>query len=226
MKTGTRLEAISAERRVMTRRRFLTTALALSGTAGVAALTAGLLGFGSAPTYQQAPIVEHPFTSTDPDSYTGPDAPPQMKPLELAIPAIGVHASLIDVALEPGTDRMIIPSPENVGHYTLAAPIGAAAGATLLAGHVNQADWSPGALWNLSKVRKGAPAYVTNHAGHRFAYKVTSSRTVTRQPLPADSYRTDGPPQLVIVTCAGTPGPDGRVLNYDQNTIITAVPAA
>lgn len=213
-----------AERRALTRRRFLTTALAVTGTAGVAALTAGLLGLGVSPTYQQAPVVEKPFTPRDPDTYTRQDTPPILGPLEIAIPSLDIRASLVDVALEPGTNKMVIPSPDKVGHYTLAAPIGAAAGSTLLAGHVNQPDWSPGALWNLSKAQKGAHAYVTDATGKQFSYKITAARTITRQPLPADTYAIDGAPQLVIVTCAGTPGPDGQVLNYDQNTIITATP--
>ncbi|MFK4299177.1 sortase (surface protein transpeptidase) [Arthrobacter sp. GAS37] len=211
-------------RRARRRRRFFIAGIVTAFLLGFSAVTAGLLGFGMPQTFQQAPVVEHPFTAADPDTHAGPETPPVMGPLEIAIPSIDVHAHIVDIGLEPGSDAMVIPSSDKVGHYTPAAPIGAAKGSTLIAGHVNFADWSPGALWNLSKAVKGAHAYITDASGKQFTYTITTARTLTRKPLPADTYATDGPPQLTIVTCAGTPGPDGKVLNYDQNTIITATP--
>lgn len=212
-------------RRQRPRHRAVIAAVVLALLAGAVTITAGALGFGAPVTYQKAPVVETPFSAADPDTSTGPETVPVLGPSELAIPSLGIHAHLVDVGLTPGSNAMVIPSAELVGHYTLAAPIGAPAGSTLLAGHVNHADWSPGALWDLSKIAKGAHVYVTNDKGTRFTYRVYAARSITRQPLPEDTYKTGGEPQLVIVTCAGTPGPDGNVLNYDQNTIVTAAPA-
>lgn len=211
-------------RRAGRRRRARLVLFLASLLVGAVAITAGVLGVGAPSTYQEAPVVETPFTATDPHTYTVPEKAPDLGPLEMAIPSLGIRASLVDVGLEPGSNAMTIPPAELVGHYDLAAPIGAAAGSTLLAGHVNHEDWSPGALWNLSKAQGGAHVYITDAAGKQFTYKINAARTITRQPLPADTYAVDGTPQLVIVTCAGKPGPDGKVLNYDQNTIITAVP--
>lgn len=219
-----RAATLRAERKRPTRLRFITAGIALIVAAGVAAIIGGLTGFGTPPTYQEAPVVAEPFTAADRDTHTVPETPPVMGPMEISIPSLGINASLVDVGLEQGTDKMQIPSPENVGHYTPAAPIGAAAGSTLLAGHVNK-GLAPGALWNLSKAQKGAHIYVTDAAGKQFTYKIVTARTIVRQPLPDDTYAIDGAPQLVVVTCAGTPGPDGKVLNYNENTIITAVPA-
>ncbi|MFE4198474.1 class F sortase [Paenarthrobacter sp. NPDC056912] len=212
-----------AQRKALTRRRFLATTLALLAGAAAAAITAGYLGVGVPPTYQQAPAVEKPFTPADPDTYTGGDTPPVLGPMEVAVPSLNIRAVLVDVGLKTGTNNIVIPSAEKVGHYTPAAPIGAATGTTLLAGHVNK-GLAPGALWNLSKAQKGALVYITDQVGKQFTYKITSSRTIMRQPLPADTYKIEGTPQLVLVTCAGTPGPDGEVLNYDQNTIVAATP--
>lgn len=211
------------ERKALTKRRLLTAGLALTGAAAAAAITAGLLGFGTPPSYLEAPSVEKPFTPNDPDTYTGDHTPPELGPMELAVPSLGIRATVTDVGLEPGTNKMIIPTPEKVGHYTPAAPIGAGTGTTLLAGHVNNGT-GPGALWNLSKAEKGTPVYITNHAGQRFTYTISASRTVTRQPLPQEAFAIEGPAQLVLVTCAGIPGSDGNVLNYTHNTIITATP--
>lgn len=223
--TATRAGHRAAERKTLTRRRFLTTSLAATATAGAAAVTAGLQGIGTPPTYLEAPVVEKPFTPADPDSttLTVQETPPVLGPMELAIPSLGIHASLVEVGLEAGTNKMVIPPPEKVGHYTPAAPIGAAEGSTILAGHVNN-GMSPGALWNLAKAQNDALVSITDQAGQQFTYKINGARTVTRRPLPEDIYRTAGDPQLVLVTCAGTPGPDGEVLNYDKNTIITAIP--
>lgn len=209
------------EQRTLTRRRFLKAGIAVTGTAAVAAVTGGILGLGTTPTYQEAPVVEKPFTAADPDTYTVTDAPAVLGPMQFAIPSIGIQAPVVHIGLIPGSNAMDIPDPEKVGHYTLAAPIGADRGSTLIAGHVNK-GWEPGALWNLSKAQKGALVYITDSTGKQHTYKVVSARTITRQPLPADTYAVDGDPQLVVVTCAGEPGPDGKVLNYDQNTIITA----
>lgn len=223
-RNGERKARSKNERRDRWKRRVKTALMVMGILSGAAAVTAGALGLGVAPTYQEAPVVEKPFAAADPDTLTAPETAPALGPSELAIPSIGIHAHLVDVGLEPGTDKMQIPAPENVGHYTPAAPIGAAAGSTLLAGHVNN-GWSPGALWNLSKAQKGAHIYITDAAGKQFVYKATTARTLLRQPLPDDTYAVDGSPQLVVVTCAGTPGPDGKVMNYTENTIITAIPA-
>ena len=232
MTASTRSTDIHAERESITRRRFINAGFTLAGAAGVAAATAGILGVGTPPTYLQAPIVEKPFTPQDPDTYTAtepdpyqPGTPQMLGPMELAIPSLNIRAALISVELEPGTNNMEIPPAENVGHYTPAAPIGAPTGSTLLAGHVNK-GMAPGALWNLSKAQKGAPIYITNHTGQQFTYTINSARTTPRQPLTEDTYRTNGTPQLVIVTCAKAPTADSDVLNFPDNTIITAAPQA
>jgi LPXTG-site transpeptidase (sortase) family protein len=222
--TATRATLARLARRARRRRRFFIAGVVVALLLGASAVTAGLLGFGMPQTFQNAPVVEHPFTPKDPDTHTGTETPPVLGPMEISIPSIDIHAHIVDIGLGPGSNAMVIPTSDKVGHYTPAAPIGATKGSTLIAGHVNFADWSPGALWNLSKVAKGAHIYITNADGKEFTYKVTSARTILRQPLPDDTYAVDGAPQLVVVTCAGKPGTDGKVLNYDQNTIITASP--
>lgn len=155
---------------------------------------------------QQAPVVETPFTPEDPDTYTGPETVPVLGPSELSIPPPEIHAHLVDVGLEGETSRMEIPSPEQVGHYTLAAPIDAAAGSTLLAGHVKN-GLSPGGLWNLSKAQGGAHVDITDQAGKQFTYK--SARPARS---PANHSRTTPTPLKGTLNSSsssapGTPDP-------------------
>ncbi|KIA73366.1 hypothetical protein ANMWB30_22930 [Arthrobacter sp. MWB30] len=180
------------------------------------------------PSYAEAPVVTQPFSATDPDSYTppadAPSAPAITTPLMISIPSLSVLAPIVETgADEKGS--LILPSSEKTTRYTGAAPIGATEGSTVIAGHVNFPDGSPGALAPIARVSKGTPVFVTDSTGIIHRYIVNSARTLTKTALPEELFAKTGSPQLVLITCGGRIEDTGHgVLGYTHNTVITAVP--
>ncbi|MDO5867082.1 MULTISPECIES: class F sortase [Paenarthrobacter] len=209
------------------RRKYIATALAgCAALAGLFSLYAGAQGLGTQPVYEEAPTVTRPFTAADSDTYTGnkavaPDLPPQT----VAIPSLRISAPITESGVD-ADGALILPSSEKTTRYMGAAPIGAPKGSTVIAGHVNFPDGSPGALEPLARAAKGAPIYITDAGGTRYTYTVTSAETLIKTALPAALFDTSGPAQLVLITCGGPIENTGNgILGYTHNTVVTAVPA-
>ncbi len=196
--------------------------LALLG--GTAAIYAGSQGLGEPPTYQQAPTVAKPFAAADPNTYTGTEPPPEMPPSTIAIPALGITAPVAESDID-ASGALVLPTSDRTTRYTGAASLGATEGSTVIAGHVNFADGSPGALEPLAKITKGTPVYVTDATGTRHEYKANTAETITKTGLPQELFAPVGPPQLVLITCGGLIDNTGSILEYTHNTVVTAAPA-
>lgn len=195
--------------------------LALLG--GTATIYVGSQGLGEPPSYQQAPTVAKPFAAADPNTYTGTTPPPEMPPFTIAIPALGINAPVTESDIDT-SGALILPTSDRTTRYTGAAALGAAEGSTVIAGHVNFADGSPGALAPLAKITKGTPVYVTDASGTRHEYKAHTAETLTKTGLPQELFTPAGPPQLVLITCGGPIDNTGSILEYTHNTVVTAAP--
>lgn len=121
---------------------------------------------------------------------------------------------------------MLLPESSKVAQYTEASPLTAKEGSTVIAGHVNFADGSPGALGTLHKIEKGAPVYATDANGKVHKYKVVALDVLKKEALPFTIFRTAGDRQLVVVTCGGGIETVNGIPVYASNLIVTAVPAA
>lgn len=204
--------------------KYLRPALAvLALLCGTAAIYAGSQGLGEPLTYQQAPTVAKPFTAADPNTYTGTTPPPEMPPSTIAIPSLGITAPVTESDIDT-SGALILPTSEKTTRYTGAAALGAAEGSTVIAGHVNFADGSPGALAPLAKIAKGTPVYLTDTTGTRHEYKANTAETLTKTGLPQELFSPAGPPQLVLITCGGPIDNTGSILEYTHNTVVTAAP--
>lgn len=204
--------------------KYLRPALAvLALLCGTAAIYAGSQGLGEPMTYQQAPTVAKPFTAADPNTYAGTTPPPEMPPSTIAIPSLGITAPVTESDIDT-SGALILPTSDKTTRYTGAAALGAAEGSTVIAGHVNFADGSPGALAPLAKITKGTPVYLTDATGTRHKYEANTAETLTKTGLPQELFSPAGPPQLVLITCGGPIDNTGSILEYTHNTVVTATP--
>lgn len=171
-----------------------------------------------------APLPEKTFTESDKDAYTPPTeaASIALAPMSLSIPSVGISTSIVSGGENNGS--MILPESSKVAIYTAAAPLTAEKGSTVIAGHVNFADGSAGALGPLHKIAKGAPVYATDAEGNVRKYKVTSMSVLNKQALPTNIFRTAGDRQLVVVTCGGGVEKVNGVYVYTHNLVVTADP--
>lgn len=151
-------------------------------------------------------------------------SPDRMGPDRLYVPSLGIYASLDGVKFSSGS--LDIPrEPWRVGRDVWSAPLGAGAGTTLLAGHVDLSG-TPGALARLSDARPGALVHVTDGAGRRSTFVTTSLQSYSKVSLPRSIFRVDGPRQLALVTCGGPVMTIDGVQHYRDNVVLTAVPAS
>jgi LPXTG-site transpeptidase (sortase) family protein len=171
-----------------------------------------------------APLPEKTFTEADKDVYTPPTdaASIALTPMSLSIPSVGIKTSIVSGGEHNGS--MILPESSKVAIYTAAAPLTAEKGSTVIAGHVNFADGSAGALGPLHKISKGAPVYATDAEGNVRKYKVTTMSVLNKQALPTEIFRTAGDRQIVIVTCGGDVEKVNGVYVYTHNLVVTADP--
>ncbi|QFZ24008.1 class F sortase [Saccharothrix syringae] len=162
-----------------------------------------------------------PTTTATPPAEPAP--PPRQQPGTVRLPQGGL-ATL--VRAEVGTDG-VLPVPEGVGEATWwGVDLGAAEGATVLAGHVN---WKgvTGPFDELWRARVGQDVTVVDTAGKSFAYRVSAVEAVRKDALPGRAVELFGPRgghRLVLVTCGGRWV--GGATGYEENQVVTATPVA
>lgn len=172
----------------------------------------------------EVPLPKETFKPTDKDTYTPPKEPVSVSPapMSLSIPSVGINTTIVSGGEKNGS--MVLPESSKVAVYTAAAPLKAEKGSTVIAGHVNFADGSDGALGPLRKVTKGAPVYATDADGTIRKYKVVAMDVLSKQALPTEIFRTAGNRQLVLVTCGGDIEKVNGVYVYTHNLVVTAEP--
>ena len=145
-------------------------------------------------------------------------------PVQVRIPAIGVDASVVPVALD---DARAVQIPEDiavVGWYALGVAPGSPVGSAVLVGHRDGRTDGRGALYDLARLAPGDRVTVTDGRGRGLDFDVVSREVVAKALLPTDDlFAIDGPARLTIITCGGAYERDNG--GYQANVIITAVPS-
>ncbi|SHH64094.1 Sortase family protein [Jatrophihabitans endophyticus] len=140
----------------------------------------------------------------------------------LRLPRLGVDARIVGVGLR-GSVMQVPGNPRVVGWWTAGAAPGAARGSAVIVGHVDYGG-ETGALAALPRARPDDRVVVTGRDGAR-RFRVVAVRTYAKtRGIPAAAFATDGPAQLVLVTCGGPFDP--RSGNYEDNVVVYAVPGA
>ena len=139
----------------------------------------------------------------------------------VSVPSLGIDAPWVSERISGGTLELP-PNVHELGIWDAGARLAAATGNVVVAGHVNYYDQGPGALAPLSQIRPGAIVYLTDGLGTSTVWVVQSLQVFKKTALPAATFRTSGPRQLVLITCGGPFDPrDG---SYLDNVVVTAIP--
>ncbi|MGY1848722.1 MULTISPECIES: class F sortase [unclassified Blastococcus] len=148
-----------------------------------------------------------------------PATPP---PLRLELPGLGVTAPVDPVGVA-GDGQMELPEDvDRVGWYRH-GPAPGADGNAVLAGHVDDREQGPGALFPLRDAEPGDELTVTDAAGQTTRWRVVSRELVQKQVLPLDTiFAREGPARLVVITCGGPFLPEYR--SYRDNVVVVAEP--
>lgn len=188
-------------------------------------------GLTTAPS-SGAPMPEQTFdlaTEDVPDPTDGPDRAQMLDRSlpdnSLFIPAIGKQGDLVSLGL---VDDGSLALPSAVDELTLwsgSAPLDAADGSVLIAGHVDDVDQGAGVLFGMHTLQPGVAVYVTGD-GVDTRWKVVSLEAVVKEALPDRVFHGPGGDRfLYLVTCGGPIVTDARGrVTYRENVIATAVP--
>ena len=124
-----------------------------------------------------------------------------------------------------GRELVVPEHPGKVGWWDGSSYVGDEYGSTVIAGHVDTLDRGIGFFFRLWNIEVGERVVLS--AGNvRQAYTITALRQVPRTDLVDDEeiFDIDGPPRLVLITCAGEFRPDRG--GYSRNLIVIARPVS
>src|SRR5688572_2844899 len=136
----------------------------------------------------------------------------------------GLHTAVVPVATV-GNELVVPEDPTKVGWWDGSSYVGDPYGSTVIAGHVDVFDRGIGFFFRLWNIKVGERV-VLSAGDVRQAYKITTVRQVPRTDLVDDAqvFDIDGPPRLVLITCAGEFRPE--LGGYSRNLIVVARPVS
>jgi sortase (surface protein transpeptidase) len=144
-------------------------------------------------------------------------------PRRLRIPSVGVDAAIVPVGVDASGSMAIPREVDAVGWYRFGPTPGDAAGAAVVAGHVDSKDQGPGALLPLREAGVGDRVTVSTADGGTVAYRIVGRETIVKKRLPVERlFARDGSPRLVLITCGGPFLPE--LSSYRDNLVVVAVP--
>ena len=178
-------------------------------------------GAGSPPTSSAATPPATPLVTARDASPAAPRTVPA--PVRISSASLGVDAPVDAVGIDPDGQMELPEDVSRVGWYRF-GPEPGAQGSAVLAGHVDDREQGPGALFRLRDAAVGDEFSVTDAAGTTTRWRVVSRELVTKQVLPVDRiFARDGAPRLTLITCGGPFLPEYR--SYRDNVVVVAEPA-
>jgi hypothetical protein len=176
-------------------------------------------GSTSSPVARPA-VPQIPIQATTPGAQRA-----SVPPVRIAVPDVGV-----DIAVEPvgvlDDGAMELPADTAMaGWYEYGPDPASAAGATILAAHVDSLVYGLGPFSRLRELAAGAPLSVTTADGAVHGYTIATVTKVPKAEIPLDTvFDRSGPPSLVLITCGGQFDHDTG--HYLDNILVTATPVA
>lgn len=161
------------------------------------------------------PVPRWPASAAADAGRGGPAVPERIR-------APGLHARLVPVAARADGALDLPEDGRSGAWWALGAPVGAAAGTVLVAGHVDTRRGGLGAFAALHALGPGTPVEVVGANGHTYRYVVTARRTYPQRSLPRELFGRGGAHRLALVTCSGSY--DEAAGGYDRNLVLYATP--
>ncbi len=129
-------------------------------------------------------------------------------PVRITIPALKIDTFVEQIG-ERADGSMATPTnPSNVAWYSYGA-IPGENGNVVMAGHLDRADGSPAAFWNLAELKTGDEVIVYDSIQTAYHYTVTDQQSYPYNKAPLDQiFGFDLVSQLNLITCRG---------NWDRN---------
>ena len=149
--------------------------------------------------------------------------PAPAEPVGIRLPGVGVDAPVLPVGVDGSGEMAVPPDVRTVGWYRFGPGPGAAAGSSVLAGHVDDREQGRGAFYRLVELAVGEPVQVQLADGTELGYRVRDVQRVAKSSLPVEElFGRDGRPRLVLITCGGEF--DRAAGRFRDNVVVFAEP--
>jgi len=138
------------------------------------------------------------------------------RPVRIAIPAIGVHARVIRLGLNPDHTLQVPRAFGDAGWWSGGAKPGAR-GPAVIVGHVDSST-GPAVFWRLRQLERGDRIAIRGANGHTTRFAVQRRATFAKAHFPTRLvYGATRRPALRLITCSGSF--DRATGHYLDNTV-------
>lgn len=163
-----------------------------------------------------------PSVPTGPEGWLRSPSGDRERGTMLSLPTIGKRSVPVR-SIRRSRSALALPRDAAlVGWWRGSAPLAAATGSSIIAGHVAAADGTPGALHSLAKLKLG-DRIVWRGAGRRQVFTVVRrSYTLRTGELPRRIWRLSGVRTLNLITCARKVTYRSGFYHYTHNLTVTA----
>ncbi|MES4887667.1 class F sortase [Streptomyces sp. NPDC096012] len=141
-------------------------------------------------------------------------------PTRIRIPAIGVNAPLMGLALTGSGSLDVPPAKEkNLAGWYEAGTMPGETGTAIVAGHVDNAD-GPAVFYDLGALKRGARIEVDRRDGSVAVFTVDAVEVYAARDFPDEKVYGAAPrPELRVITCGGG---YSRTTGYQGNVVVFA----
>ena len=177
----------------------------------------------AAPTPVAPPPVAEVDVPTVSSALDQNQTPPALVPQRIRVDSLGIDMAIESVGLAADGAMELPKDPALAAWYRFGPSPASAAGATVVAAHVDSLVYDIGPFAQLASASAGTEIVVTTDDGQDRRYAVESVQTVTKQDVPwAAIFDRNGPNRLTLVTCGGEFDYDAKT--YLSNVIVSANP--
>lgn len=167
-----------------------------------------------------AAAVPAPTARSAPDS-AGDVVRVPVRPLMIAVPALGVAGPLGELTADPVTAELAAPDDPALAGWFAAGVVPGDRGPAVVGGHVDSRA-GPGVFARLGTLRAGDLVEITRSDGRTVRFSVTAVRSYPKDRFPTEAVYGPAPgPELRLVTCGGRFDRGGR--SYEDNVVVDAV---
>ncbi len=195
----------------------------LAGAVAAGAVALALLGTGvggARPTPVSGVVGEGTGAPANPAGTPEP-AVAAVRPVAIAIPALGVEGPLEDLAADPVTRELAAPADPSVAGWYAAGVVPGNTGPAVVGGHVDSRS-GPGVFFGLRRLVAGDLVEIRRSDGRTVRFVVSDVRRYPKDRFPTDAVYGPAPaPELRLVTCGGVFDRANR--NYLDNVVVDAV---
>lgn len=142
-----------------------------------------------------------------------------LQPVHIAVPAIGVDASLTHLGIAKNGSIQVPPHPLQAG-WLDTGPAPGQRGPAVIAGHVDSTR-GPAVFYRLSELKPGDPIVITRRDGSTVRFTVDGLQVYPKNRFPtAATYGPVPGPALRLITCGGAYVPSRG--GYLDNVVVFA----